>query len=89
MHAWTLYVREPGDLHSLWPILARAVGEGLWPQARREHYGEVRHRHITQEGAEQCRDAADALEGRPVTEGNSVKTDCDLHAEAGVSIERA
>ena len=31
---------------------------------------------------------AEALEGRPVTEGNSVKTDCDLHAEAGVSIER-
>ncbi len=32
--------------------------------------------------------AAEALEGRPVTEGNSVKTDWDLHAEAGVSIER-
>jgi len=31
---------------------------------------------------------AEALEGRPVTEGNSEKTDCDLHAEAGVSIER-
>jgi hypothetical protein len=31
---------------------------------------------------------AEAPEGRPVTEGNSVKTDCDLHAEAGVSIER-
>jgi hypothetical protein len=31
---------------------------------------------------------AEALEGRPVTEGNSGKTDCDLHAEAGVSIER-
>ena len=32
---------------------------------------------------------AEVPEGRPVTEGNSVKTDCDLHAEAGVSIERA
>ena len=31
---------------------------------------------------------AGALEGRPVTEGNSVKTDWDLHAEAGVSIDR-
>ncbi len=31
---------------------------------------------------------AEALEGRPVTEGNSEKTDCDLHAVAGVSIER-
>ena len=31
---------------------------------------------------------AEASEGRPVTEGNSEKTDCDLHAEAGVSIER-
>ena len=31
---------------------------------------------------------AEALEGRPVTEGNSGKTDCDLHAVAGVSIER-
>jgi hypothetical protein len=29
---------------------------------------------------------AEAPEGRPVTEGNSVKTDCDLHAEAGASI---
>ncbi len=31
---------------------------------------------------------AEALEGRPVTEGNSKKTDCDLHEEAGVNIER-
>ena len=31
---------------------------------------------------------AEVPEGRPVTEGNSGKTDCDLHAEAGVSIER-
>jgi hypothetical protein len=31
---------------------------------------------------------AEAPEGRPVTEGNSGKTDCDLHTEAGVSIER-
>ena len=32
--------------------------------------------------------AAEALEGRPVTEGNSVKTGWDLHAEAGASIDR-
>jgi hypothetical protein len=31
---------------------------------------------------------AEVLEGRPVTGGNSGKTGCDLHAEAGVSIER-
>ncbi len=31
---------------------------------------------------------AEVQEGRPVTEGNSGKTDCDLHAVAGVSIER-
>lgn len=31
---------------------------------------------------------AEALEGRPVTEGNSVKPDWDLHTEAGVSIDR-
>lgn len=32
--------------------------------------------------------AAEALEGRPMTEGNTGKDDCDLHAEAGESIER-
>jgi hypothetical protein len=31
----------------------RAVGEGLWPQARRVRYGEVRHRRSTEEGTEQ------------------------------------
>lgn len=31
---------------------------------------------------------AEAPEGRPVTEGKSEETDCDLHAEAGVNIER-
>ena len=31
---------------------------------------------------------AGALEERPVTEGNSVKTDWDLHTEAGASIDR-
>jgi hypothetical protein len=31
---------------------------------------------------------AEALEGRPVTEGNSVKPDWDLHTEAEVSIDR-
>ena len=70
--------------------IGRAVGEGLWPQARHVRYGEVRHRYSTEEGAEQCcrTASAEVLEGRPVTEGNSEKTDCDLHAEAGVSIER-
>ena len=69
-------------------ILTRAVGEGLWPQARRERYGEVRHRRSTEEGAEQRTLAAEALEGRPVTEGNSVKPDWDQHTEAEVSIDR-
>jgi len=32
--------------------------------------------------------AAEVLEERPMTKGNSEKTDCDLHAEAGASIER-
>ena len=32
--------------------------------------------------------AAEAPEGRPMTEGNSGKIDCDLHAVAGASIER-
>ena len=31
---------------------------------------------------------AEALEERPETKGNSEKTDCDLYAEAGGSIER-
>jgi len=31
----------------------RAVGEGLWPQARHVRCGEVRHRRSTKEGAEQ------------------------------------
>ena len=68
----------------------RAVGEGLWPQARHVRYREVRHRRSTEEGVEQgwSSSTAAAPEGRPVTEGNSEKTDCDLHAEAGVSIER-
>ena len=70
--------------------IVRAVGEGLWPQARHVRCGEVRHRRSTEEGAEQWLQVATAEvpEGRPVTEGNSGKTDCDLHAEAGVSIER-
>ena len=31
---------------------------------------------------------AEVLEGRLLTKGNPEKTDCDLHAVAGVSIER-
>jgi hypothetical protein len=44
----------------------------------------------TKEGAEQSgsSETAEAPEGRPVTGGNSEKTGCGLHAEAGVSIER-
>ena len=37
-------------------LSGRAVGEGLWPQARHVRCGEVRHRRSTKEGAEQsCR----------------------------------
>ena len=32
--------------------------------------------------------AAEVLEERPMTKGNSEKTDCELHAEAEVSSER-
>ena len=34
-------------------VIFRAVGEGLWPQARHVRCGEVRHRRSTKEGAEQ------------------------------------
>ncbi len=50
----TLYLAGRGDIMaSDRKSIVRAVGEGLWPQARYARYGEVRHRRSTKERAEQ------------------------------------
>jgi hypothetical protein len=40
VHAWTLYVREPGDLQKppAGSAEAGAVGEGLWPYCQRVRF---------------------------------------------------
>ena len=58
-HARTSGAREPGESGGSRGLSTHGtVGEGLWPQARRERHRAVRHRRSTDEGIEQGRPRA-------------------------------
>jgi hypothetical protein len=59
VHARTSGAREPGESGGSRGLSTHGtVGEGLWPQARRERLRAVRHRRSTDEGIEQSRPQA-------------------------------
>jgi hypothetical protein len=68
----------------------RADGEGLWSKPGMHAMEKSDIGIVPKKGPNnvEVTQTAEALEGRPVTEGNSAKPDCDLHTAAGVSIER-
>jgi hypothetical protein len=89
VHAWILYVREPGDLIS---ILQRA-------NALKDRSGKVCGRNPDMHADEKsdivivpekasnngAQATAETLEERTMTEGNSEKPVCDLYTVTGVN----
>ena len=91
MHAWTLYVREPGDLKDL----RRSVQK---PERLEKACGYTSNVYVLEKSDTNVvpekepnkavsQAAAEVLEGRTVTKGNPGGHTCDQYAATGANIE--
>ena len=90
VHAWTLYVREPGELRWL-PLKkmywrdgkGRPVAAILTCTLPEQSDIGIVEKKVPNKATCTSSDVAEAPEERPMTEGNSAQDGCDLYAGTG------